>query len=204
MLFITSDTHFNHKNIIKYSNRPFELSKSGVNYMNEYIIKQWNSVVKETDDVLHIGDFAIGNDIENFDSKKEFYKNILSRLNGHKILIRGNHDHETEDFYKYIGFEHVFDYVINDGFFINHYPLEINEEYMKPELITHIKKLQGIYNKSECKGLIHGHSHNFIYKDKRFFNVSVETNDYKPYEFIKIKNEFKRLDNKFKKFNIKE
>ena len=52
-IFFTSDTHFNHENIIKYCSRPY-VDK---NEMNEDLIKRWNSVVKENDIVFHLGDF---------------------------------------------------------------------------------------------------------------------------------------------------
>ena len=43
MIYFIADTHFNHRNIIEYCNRPFK----DTNEMNEYIIQKWNSVVKE-------------------------------------------------------------------------------------------------------------------------------------------------------------
>ena len=55
-VWVTSDTHFNHANIIKYCNRPF----SSVEEMNETIIANWNKVVSEDDMVYHLGDFALG------------------------------------------------------------------------------------------------------------------------------------------------
>lgn len=55
MKYFIADMHFNHENIIRYCNRPFENS----NEMNEYIIK-WNSVVTENDIVYHLGDVGFG------------------------------------------------------------------------------------------------------------------------------------------------
>ena len=52
MTYFIADTHFNHANIIKYCNRPFK----NTDEMNEYIIKRWNSVVKQTDTIYHLGD----------------------------------------------------------------------------------------------------------------------------------------------------
>lgn len=78
--FFTSDVHLNHKNIIKYSNRPF----NSVEEMNETLIKNWNKKVKPTDYIFQLGDFAfskIGQLIE-----------ILNRLNGKIFCIEGNHD----------------------------------------------------------------------------------------------------------------
>ena len=75
--FITSDTHFNHHNIIEYTNRPFK----HVDEMDRILIENWNSVVNWDDTVFHLGDFSFGN--------PDYYK---SRLNGNITFIKGNHD----------------------------------------------------------------------------------------------------------------
>ncbi len=81
MIYFTSDQHFNHKNIIKYENRPF----SSVGEMNEAMINNWNSVVTSKDTVYTLGDFA-------FVNKRHELENIVKKLNGHVHWIRGNHD----------------------------------------------------------------------------------------------------------------
>ena len=78
--FITSDNHFYHHNIIKFSYRPFR----NTNHMNETMIRNWNGIVKESDSTIHLGDFALSS-----------FKNIRytrNRLNGKIYIIRGNHD----------------------------------------------------------------------------------------------------------------
>ena len=79
-VFFTSDTHFNHKNIIIYCNRPFET----VEKMNEVLIANWNSKVPSDGIVFHCGDFALGG--------SEAWHKIMPRLNGKIHLILGNHD----------------------------------------------------------------------------------------------------------------
>jgi calcineurin-like phosphoesterase family protein len=87
-IFFTSDTHFNHANIIEYCKRPFK----DIIHMNESMIENWNRVVSPRDIVYHLGDFAMGD--------KSKIPSILSRLNGHIILICGNHDHKKSlDFF---------------------------------------------------------------------------------------------------------
>lgn len=54
--FFTSDTHFNHANIIRFCNRPFK----DVEQMNETLIANWNRVVGTNDIVFHLGDFCLG------------------------------------------------------------------------------------------------------------------------------------------------
>lgn len=80
MRYFTSDTHFGHQNIIKYSNRPF----NDFHHMDEIIVANWNAIVGPTDVVFHLGDVALG------DSTR--WQNILPRLMGYEILIVGNHD----------------------------------------------------------------------------------------------------------------
>ena len=82
-IFVISDTHFNHKNIIKYANRPFK----NIEEMNEEIIKRWNNKVGNGDVVIHLGDFGMG-------SAKEITE-IKNKLNGTIILLKGNHDYKA-------------------------------------------------------------------------------------------------------------
>jgi calcineurin-like phosphoesterase family protein len=80
MIHFTSDLHINHANVIKYSQRPY----SSVEEMNEAIVNEWNRVVKPTDTVYNLGDFAF--------MPYEAFKKILYRFNGIIHLILGNHD----------------------------------------------------------------------------------------------------------------
>lgn len=94
-VYVVSDTHFNHGNIIKYCDRPFESTTE----MDRELIKRWNSVVGKDDKVFHLGDFAWGG--------KEYIKNILAQLHGHITLIKGNHDTHTPAWYMECGFKEV-------------------------------------------------------------------------------------------------
>lgn len=97
MIYITSDTHFSHKNIIEYCDRPYTNPEE----MNKNLISKWNSVVKEDDIVLHLGDVGFG--------LVEELSPIIQGLNGHKILIRGNHDFKRGvSSWTNIGFEKVY------------------------------------------------------------------------------------------------
>lgn len=82
-VWFTSDTHFGHGNVIKYSNRPF----ASVEEMEYELIRRWNEVVKPGDTIYHLGDVA-------FISKPEPLVKIISQLKGQKHLVLGNHDNE--------------------------------------------------------------------------------------------------------------
>lgn len=84
MIYITSDIHLNHQNIIKYSNRPF----SSVEEMNESAITTINQIVKHNDQLFFLGDFVFP--YKNFDdSLIPFWKKInCQNIN----WILGNHD----------------------------------------------------------------------------------------------------------------
>lgn len=82
----TADTHYLHKNILKWETRPYQT----IEEMTEDYIAKWNSVVKKGDTCHHLGDFAMKNGA----AAKIDIDKILSRLNGNKILITGNHDHK--------------------------------------------------------------------------------------------------------------
>lgn len=115
-LFFTSDLHFDHINVLKYCNRPFD----NVGEMNEAIINNWNKAIRPSDTVICAGDICMGN--------LEHSVKYVARLNGRKILIKGNHDKGA---LKRAAFREQFaeihDYLeLKDGgdtFVIMHYPL---------------------------------------------------------------------------------
>lgn len=77
-LWFVSDLHFGHQNILKYCSRPFVSVKE----MDQAIVDNWNETVRPNDTVYLLGDLAFHN-----------YERI-GQLNGYKILVPGNHDHE--------------------------------------------------------------------------------------------------------------
>lgn len=89
-IWVVSDTHFNHSNILKFTDsasgaliRP---GFSSVEEMNELMIQRWNECVRPGDKVYHLGDVVMGTDQEGW------MKRHWPRLMGRKVLICGNHD----------------------------------------------------------------------------------------------------------------
>jgi calcineurin-like phosphoesterase family protein len=151
-LWLISDTHFGHANIIKYCNRPF----SSVEEMDEALVDNWNSVVRQGDKVYHLGDVTMN-------SKS---LDIMSRLNGRKVLIKGNHDIQKLKFYT----PHFYD--IRGSHELGNY------------LLTHIPvhESQGY----RFNANIHGHLHDNLINNPWYVNVSVEQIGYTPIAFDEI------------------
>ena len=115
-IWLIADTHFRHRNILKYEPdaRPF----SSIEEMDNALIQRWNERVMPEDIVLHLGDFAFAG--------STFIKDTLPRLKGHKYLLMGNHDRgRTSEFWLDAGFERVFDrpILLDDRFVLSHEPL---------------------------------------------------------------------------------
>lgn len=87
MIYFTSDLHFYHKNIIKYS--PAFRNYENAEEMNEKLIELWNSVVTPEDTVYNLGDLSMA-----ANTKKII--EVAKRLNGKHFLILGNHDHSIK------------------------------------------------------------------------------------------------------------
>lgn len=115
MNYYISDLHLCHSNILKFDNRPFETLEK----MHETIISNWNATVGKTDTVYILGDFCWG--------KEQDWISILKKLQGHKVLIRGNHDlkNMSANLKKY--FQSVTDYkeISDNGHkvILSHYPI---------------------------------------------------------------------------------
>lgn len=158
MIYLTSDLHFGHKNIIKLTNRPF----SDVHEMNETLIKNWNNTIKPQDTIYILGDLCFKMTLE------ESHK-IIQRLNGKKILIRGNHDKQYDEGL----FQDICDYkelkYNKQLFILSHYPFEEWNHFFSGAIHLH--------------GHQHNHSdYNYKMKLKGFkrYDVGVDANMYRP------------------------
>ena len=176
--FLVSDTHFGHEKTCTMFKRadgtPLRPFKT-VEEMDEEMVRRWNERVGKKDKVYHLGDVVI--------NRK--YLEILGRLNGDKVLIRGNHDiFKLEDYTKY--FRDVRGYHVMNGMIFSHVPVH-------PESLGRF----GVN--------VHGHLHyqrvkkvkgfdpdtgEFIYSDEidpRYHCVCVEQTDYTPITLEEVK-----------------
>ena len=160
-IYFISDTHFNHKNIIKYCNRPFK----NIDDMNEKIIDNWNKLVNKNDIVYHLGDFFLG---QKFD-----LINIVSKLNGKIYLIKGNHDRLTTKAYEECGIKILKNAPISIDEYkviLSHRPLPdtmIKNNYLNIHGHIHERKLEDIYD-------------NNLYTKEKHLNVSCDVLNFTP------------------------
>ena len=163
--FVISDTHFNHANILNFTNHAGEKVRpefDSVEAMNEHMIECWNSVVGDNDVVYHLGDVHFGataNEASN--------RSILRRLKGRKYLIIGNHDN-LEDPVLYESFRKVtfWNYLKQYDLSLSHIPL--HESTMR-------EGKAGPKTRN-----IHGHIHRNPPPSENHINVSVEWVNYTP------------------------
>lgn len=176
-IFFTSDTHFGHRNILNFCERPFK----DTDEMDETIIANWNNKVGKNDIVFHLGDFA-------FATNKR-WQDLICKLNGKIILVLGNHDVvKWPGDYTMQLFERV----------ENQMMLKIDNKYKV--YLNHFPFLcyDGVYrNPQDCTIQLHGHVHERIGdigKDKdrlkyRFpyqYDVGVDNNNFTPISFEEI------------------
>jgi calcineurin-like phosphoesterase family protein len=161
-VFLVSDTHFGHQNVCTLFKRqdgsplrPFASAEE----MDETMIQRWNDRVRPNDKVYHLGDVAM----------QRKHLSTLSRLNGDKILIKGNHDIFKLDEYK-THFRDIRAYHVMNGMILSHIPVH-----------------KSSISRFGCN--IHGHTHasrvldDMGNIDPNYFCVSVEQIDYTPILF---------------------
>jgi calcineurin-like phosphoesterase family protein len=157
-VYVTSDTHFNHENILKFpGGRGCDFQS--VKEMNECMIDNWNSIVKPGDKVYHLGDVFFG--------PKEDFRTLWPKLNGSKRLVVGNHDDIK--------------YLSSGGFF-----KKVTMWRMFPEfncVLTHVPiHDSGLFRLRIDRMLlnIHGHTHRNGSPEGPYKSVCVELTGYKP------------------------
>jgi calcineurin-like phosphoesterase family protein len=114
-VFLTSDTHFGHAGVCHFTRndgvtklRPW----TDPDEMDEEMVKRWNETVRPNDKVYHLGDVVI--------NRKAL--KIMSRLNGDKVLIRGNHDIFRDEEYRE-HFRELRAYHVMNGMILSHIPI---------------------------------------------------------------------------------
>ncbi|NLW32955.1 MAG: phosphoesterase [Fibrobacter sp.] len=159
-IFFTSDTHFGHKNIIKYCKRPF----SSVEEMDDALIENWNKKISlRGNTVYHLGDFANAH-------RAEKVLEYRKRLNGRIILIEGTHDNFDDK--KACGFTHMTPLlpIKHEGVSITlcHYALRVWPK-------SH-------FDAWHC----YGHSHGRLEPIGKSWDVGVDNNNYSPISFEEL------------------
>jgi calcineurin-like phosphoesterase family protein len=188
MIHFTSDNHFWHKNVIRLCNRPF----AHLHDMHEHMIEEWNKRVrKATDKIYVLGDFSFANGT--------MTRPILNRLNGHKILVLGNHDRHAKHMLD-MGFQEVHEnHYIEIGnkqkIFLSHYPFHPMTSYTKDpggvsteypyDKVDKRYMHKRIVDDGEM-WLLHGHVHTAWTQNDRQINVGVDKWDFKPVPHEKI------------------
>ena len=169
--FFTADTHFGHAGVCKFLRddgtklRPWD----DPDEMDEDLVKYWNETVKPNDKVYHLGDVVI--------NRKAL--KTMARLNGDKILIKGNHDiFKLEDYTPY--FRDIRAYAVLDNILCSHIPVH-------PD------------SKGRFRANVHGHLHSNIVckpdvyrggkpvRDPWYVCVSVEHTNFRPISFEDVK-----------------
>lgn len=173
MIWFTADTHYWHKNVIRYCERPF----ATIEEMNEKLIENHNSCVQDTDTVYHLGDFAMAG--------TKMSAEIKIRLKGKIHLVLGNHDYQNKMQKKALrlGFQSVEKHVnfVSEELgivWLSHYPyrgLEADARTFEDQLPM------------QKKWLLHGHIHQHWKLRDNMVNVGVDVWDYKPVSIVTIK-----------------
>lgn len=163
--YFTSDLHFGHANIIKYCNRPYASAES----MDENLITNWNMTVQHGDKIWILGDV--------FFCQADRAKQILSRLNGEKHLILGNHDKMIRN-----------QKPVQD-MFAKIYP-DLHQETIDGVLVVMCHYPMLTWNRARRGSfMLHGHSHNTIAFDNQYrrLDVGVDAQGYSPIGWREIR-----------------
>jgi calcineurin-like phosphoesterase family protein len=167
-IFFTSDTHFNHENILSFkdANGNSVRDFSNVEEMNETIISRWNDRIKDGDKVYHLGDVFFGH--------ISWMTVNWPRLRGSKRLIVGNHDNIKQ--------------IVLAKFFKEVYTWRKLSDLGL--LLTHVPVSEHVLGESRFSGKkyinVHGHIHQNDAYNEHYINVCVEKSDYFPVHLDEI------------------
>lgn len=159
-LWLISDTHFGHRNIVKFQQRPES--------HDIIMLSEWARLVRPNDYILHLGDFALGSQ-----GSRNRFLDIVACLPGKKYIILGNHDKESDSWDK------AFDVITPQIWKVGN----------KVHVFTHKPINTALFGGYKWDVNIHGHIHGNGYKSdpgfsfvpgRVYINMSVEATEFKP------------------------
>lgn len=182
-VFFTSDHHFHHKNIIRYTDRPF----LSLDHMHDVFVKNWNATVGINDTVYHLGDFSFSRNVDDV-------KRVMSLLNGNISLLALPWHHDG-------GWLEKCDVIVSaNGEYVTLLPAiyVLSVPWMKKDGYT-IKVTLSHYPMAEWEAshygawLLHGHSHGSWYdrSGRNVMDVGVDSNNYSP---VSLADVIERMD----------
>lgn len=156
--WLITDTHWYHDQIVTNCGRPADHMEIAVKWLRYYVMPQ--------DRLFHLGDVIF--------YRYPVLKNILGAFPGKKILLMGNHDHQSRGWYERNGFDFVADMIVIGDILLSHHP--------QPVLPVGVR-----IN-------IHGHWHNYSWVDNKpaFWSatthrlLSLESEKYKPVKLMEF------------------
>lgn len=181
MIWLTSDLHINHENIIRYAQRPFD----SVDEMNESIIDNINERVTHEDTLWILGDVSMGRD------KLQTTKKVLGRLCTKDVhLVLGNHDPANR----------IDDLLVAGFVSVDHYKEVMLWNKHSTGVLFHYP-LMSWNGRSRGAYMLHGHIHaKSDYNERnrknglRRYDVGVDANDYAPVSIDHIKDFFHGME----------
>ena len=199
-MFITSDNHFDHKNLVKFEPIREKLQLIEGKSIEMIMMERWNHTVPYDTSILHLGDFSWTDPI-----------NWGLSLTGNKLLLQGNHDNYTKTKYREAGFINFIKSQIlfvdgnieiltescekgasciiadieNHRVLFSHIPI-INDPIYDSKFKDQAHKLKELFDEYKCDINIHGHIHSNQTLAKFCRNVSVEVNDFKPIRITEL------------------
>ena len=187
-LFFTSDHHFGHKNIIKYAKRPFDFDHEGMMDCARFMYEMYQQMVTPEDVVVFLGDLALIRS-----NTRDIFRDMFKSLKGTKLLVLGNHDQQSKQYYLDCGFKDIRDFHIVGKHFVCHYPCTTTGTPKE-------RLCKNAFDNSECSEIWHGHiheKHSPTFDGVRRHNMCV---DYAPNGFKPIMINVPELQEYFEKF----
>lgn len=173
MIYFISDLHFGHSNIINFERKQFK----NIEEHDKYIINKYNEIVKKDDTAYILGDLGAAG----YGCGREYLIDCFKQLRGNKIIVMGNHDGYSVNFYKTLnGVIDVFNHplYLTKRIVLSHIPVKVNDDVIN----------------------VHGHLHGAILSLDNYVCVSAHMINYKPLPLKRIMNKLYNIPKESIKF----